>query len=126
MTNLLSTVGFFAVVGLLAWLGWGLEPHWAAKDGRRFMCRMRLAPLDVHERTRWHDVKVSVDEGELFIFARSRRAGDLRGTWRVVGAVDDPAKRRRIFELRNRNDDAASLRVPQNSRCVPVLNQLAP
>ena len=126
MTNLLSTVGFFAIVGLLAWLGWGLEPHWAAKDGRRFMCRMQLVPLDAHERTRWHDVKVSVDEGELFVFARSRRAGDLRGTWRVVGAVDDPAKRRRIFELRNRNDDAASLRVPQNSRCVPVLNQLAP
>ena len=126
MTNLLSTVGFFAVVGLLAWLGWGLEPHWAAKDGRRFMCRMQLVPLDAHERTRWHDVKVSVDEGELFVFARSRRAGDLRGTWRVVGAVDDPAKRRRIFELRNRNDDAASLRVPQSSRCVSVLNELVP
>ena len=126
MTNLLSTVGFFAIVGLLAWLGWGLEPHWAAKDGRRFMCRMQLVPLDAHERTRWHDVKVSVDEGELFVFARSRRAGDLRGTWRVVGAVDDPAKRRRIFELRNRNDDAASLRVPQSSRCVSVLNELVP
>lgn len=126
MTNLLSTVGFFAVVGLLAWLGWGLEPHWAAKDGRRFMCRMQLVPLDAHERTRWHDVKVSVDEGELFVFARSRRAGDLRGTWRVVGAVDDLSKRRRIFELRNRNDDAASLRVPQSSRCVSVLNELVP
>ena len=126
MTNLLSTVGFFAVVGLLAWLGWGLEPHWAAKDGRRFMCRMQLVPLDAHERTRWHDVKVSVDEGELFVFARSRRAGDLRGTWRVVGAVDDLSKRRRIFELRNRNDDSASLRVPQSSRCVSVLNELVP
>lgn len=126
MTNLLSTVGFFAVVGLLAWLGWGLEPHWAAKDGRRFMCRMQLVPLDAHERTRWHDVKVSVDEGELFVFARSRRAGDLRGTWRVVGAVDDLSKRRRIFELRNRNDDAASLRVPKSSRCVSVLNELVP
>jgi len=83
VSNLLSTVGFFGVVGLLAWLGWGLEPHWAAKDGRRFMCRMQLAPLDVHERTRWHDVKVSVDDGELFVLTRSRRAGDCaaRGEW---------------------------------------------
>lgn len=126
MTNLLSTVGFFAVLGALAWLGWGLEPHWAAKDGRRFMCRMQLVPLDVHERTRWHDVKVSVDNRELYIFARSRRASDLRGTWRVVGAVDDSAKKRRIFELRNANDDAASLRVPIKSRCVPVLDELVP
>lgn len=126
MTNLLSTVGFFAVLGALAWLGWGLEPHWAAKDGRRFMCRMQLVPLDVHERTRWHDVKVSVDNRELYIFARSRRASDLRGTWRVVGAVDDSVKKRRIFELRNANDDAASLRVPVKSRCVPVLDELVP
>lgn len=87
---------------------------------------MQFVQLDVHERTRWHDVKVSVDDRELYIFARSRRASELRGTWRVVGAVDDSVKNRRIFELRNANDDAASLRVPRSSRCVAVLNDLVP
>lgn len=126
MTNLLSTVAFFAVVGGLAWLGWGLEPHWASKDGRRFMCRMQLVPDDVHERTRWHDVKVAVDDRELYVFSRSRNSRDLRGNWRVVGATNDDSARRRIYELRNANDDAASLRVPQRSRCVHVLDDLAP
>lgn len=126
MTNLLSTVGFFAVVGLLAWLGWGLEPHWSSKDGRKFMCRMQRAPLDDADRPRWHDVKVAVDAESLFVFSRSRRASELRGDWRIIGVSDDAAKKRRIYELRSTNGDPASLRVPVNSRCVPILDQLVP
>jgi hypothetical protein len=122
--NLLSTAAFLAVLLVLAWLGWGMEPHWASQDGTRFMCRMQLVPLSHDEKPRWHDVKVGVDEGELFVFARNRRARDLRGTWRVIGAANDDAKNRRIYELRGANDDAASLRVPQSSRCVPVLDAL--
>ena len=126
MTNLLSTVAFFSVVGLLAWLAWGLEPHWASKDGRRIMCRMQRAPEDVADRPRWHDVKISVDDRELYVYARARRASDLRGSWRVVGAIDDSARKRRIYELRSANDDAASVRIPLRSRCVPVLDELVP
>lgn len=126
VTNLLSTVGFVAVIGLLAWLGWGLEPHWSSKDGRRFMCRMQRTPADGDDRPRWHDVKVAVDAESLYVLARARRASELRGDWRVIGSSDHPAKKRRIYELRNANGDAASLRVPLNSRCVPVLDELAP
>jgi hypothetical protein len=126
VTNLLSTVGFFAVLALLGWLGWGLEPHWASKDGRKVMCRMQLSPDDPLDRPRWHDVKIAIDDRELYVFARSRRAADLRGNWRVVGAVNDDTKRRRIYELRSQNDDAASVRVPLKSRCVPVLDELVP
>ncbi|MFM7392696.1 MAG: hypothetical protein ACKOJG_07945 [Actinomycetota bacterium] len=126
MSNLITTVGFFAVLGLLAWLGWGLEPHWASKDGRRIMCRMQLTPNDPRERPRWHDVKIAIDDRELFVYARSRRAADLRGNWRVIGAITDEAKKRRIYELRSANDDGASVRVPVKSRCVPVLDELVP
>jgi hypothetical protein len=122
--NLLSTVAFLAVLGALAWLGWGMEPHWASKDGTRFMCRMQFVPTSHDDKARWFDVKVGVSEGELFVYARSRRARDLRGTWRVIGASNDDSKKRRIYELRGANDDAASLRVPQSSRCVPVLDGL--
>ena len=90
------------------------------------MCRMQLTPVDPNDRPRWHDVKIVVDERELHVFARSRRAADLRGSWRVVGAVNDDSKRRRIYELRSHNDDSASLRVPSKSRCVPVLDELVP
>lgn len=126
MTNVLSTVAFIGVVGLLAWLGWGLEPHWTSKDGRKIMCRMQLHPQDPSERPRWHDVKIAVDGRDLYVLARSRRAINLRGNWRIVGAIDDDEGRRRIYELRSLNDDAASLRVPLKSRCVTVLDELVP
>jgi hypothetical protein len=126
VANLLSSVLFLAVIGLLAWLGWGLEPHWASKDGTRFMCRMQLHPQDPRDHARWHDVKVGVQEGELLVHARSRRARDARGVWRVIGAVGDDDGKRRIYELRSSNGEGASLRVPARSRCVPVLNSLVP
>ena len=126
MTNLLSSVLFLAAIGLLAWLGWGLEPHWASRDGKRFMCRMQLHPQDPRDHARWHDVKVGVQEGELFVHARSRRARDARGVWRVIGAVDDYERKRRTYEVRNSHDEGASLRVPAKSRCVPVLDALVP
>ncbi len=126
MTNALSTLGFLAVIGFLAWLGWGLEPHWASKDGRKFMCRMQLHTDDRDPRTRWRDVKVGIDGDELLVFARSRRTGDLRGVWRVVGANNDDAKRRRLYEIRTANDSSATLRLPKSSRAVPLLDELVP
>jgi len=115
-----------SAIGLLAWVGWGLEPHWASRDGRKFMCRMQRSTGDETGRPRWQDVKVAVDDGELFVLARSRRARDLRGRWRVVGAVDDEQRKRRIYEVRGDDGDGASLRVPRTSRCVPVLDELIP
>ena len=126
MSNLIVTVAFLAFVGLLAWVGWGLEPHWASKDGLRFMCRMRHASIDPHERTRWHDVKVAVDDDVLYVTARSRRARSLRGVWTVNGASTDARGKRRMYELRDGNSQTAVLRVPCTSRSVPVLDRLTP
>ena len=126
MTNLLSSVLFLAVIGLLAWLGWGLEPHWSSKDGTRFMCRMQLHPQDPRDHARWQDVKVGVQEGELLVHARSRRARDARGVWRVIGVVGDKDGKKRVYELRSSNGEGASLRVPARSRCVLVLDALVP
>ena len=126
MTNLLSTLAFLAIVGFLAWVGWGMEPHWSSRDGSKFMCRMYLHPDDADARPRWRDVKVGVDGEELLVFARARRGGDLRGVWRVVGATNDGEKNRRLYEVRSSNDVGATIRVPMSSRCIPILDRLVP
>lgn len=128
MTNLASTIVFLAVVGGLAWVGWGLEPHWSSRDGHKFMCRMleQSADADDAARARWHDVKVGVNEAELMVYARSRRSASLRGVWKVSGVTDDPKKRRRLYEVRASDGAHAMLRVPMRSRCVPVLDALVP
>jgi hypothetical protein len=128
MSNLVSTIVFLAVVGGLAWVGWGLEPHWSSKDGRKFMCRMleHSTGVDNSTRARWHDIKVGVNEDELFVYARSRRSASLRGVWKISGVTDDEKKRRRLYEVRASDGAAAVLRVPLRSRCVPVLDALVP
>jgi hypothetical protein len=69
---------------------------------------------------------VSVDGNELLVYARTRRSGNLRGVWKVVGAVNDSEKNRRFYEVRSTSDVGATIRVPQSSRCVPVLDRLVP
>lgn len=83
-------------------------------------------PYDVSDRPRWRDVKVSVTESELLIFARSRKSKDLRGVWKITGAMSDDSKKKRLYELRSSGAVTATLRVPQNSRCVPILDALVP
>ena len=124
MSDVLSTAAFLAGVGLLAWVGWGLEPHWASKDGRTFMCRMQHISTDTNEQTRWHDVKVVVDDDVIHVAARSRRARSLRGVWTIVGASTDARGKRRIYELRDGNSQTAVLRLPCTSRSVPVLDRM--
>ena len=87
---------------------------------------MQLHPQDPHENARWHDVKVSIQEGALLVYARSRRSRELRGVWQLLGATNEAKRDRRIYELRNSNGDTSSLRVPTKSRCVPVLDSLVP
>ncbi len=126
MSNVLSSLAFLSVIGLLAYVGWGLEPHWASKDGVKFMCRMQEYSDDPGQRPRWHDVKVKVDDGELLVSARARKSSSLRGVWKVVAAVSVDEKNRRLYEVRSTNDVNATLRVPQSSRCVPLLDRLVP
>ncbi len=128
MSNLVTSIMFLAVVGGLAWVGWGLEPHWSSKDGRKFMCRMHEPEIDADDstRARWHDVKVAVNDDELLVYARSRRSASLRGSWKLSGVTDDPKKQRRLYDVRASDGAVAVIRVPMRSRCVPVLDALVP
>ena len=128
MSNLVTSMVFLALVGGLAWVGWGLEPHWASKDCRKFMCRMleHTVGADNTTRARWHDVKVAVNDDELLVYARSRRSASLRGNWKISGVTDDPKKHRRLYEVRASDGAAAVIRVPMRSRCVHVLDALVP
>lgn len=87
---------------------------------------MQIPPMDVHDRARWHDVKVAVDADELLVSARSRRARFLRGSWTIVGASNDAKRKRRVYELRGGESATALLRVPLHSRSVPVLDKMIP
>jgi len=118
------------VVGMVGlwWVAYRMEPHWAAKDGRRFLCSCQdLSDLAHPGRVKEARVVVLPD-GMLHV---TRKAGLRRQQtlWRLTGRSPDPPRRKQVY-LAERNGDLGremlAIRLPANSRCVPVLDDLLP
>lgn len=149
MGNALSTVAFVAVLALLIWLGWRYEPHWCAKDGRRFTARTRPLVTDADLRA---DANRTINDARgsmLGLFGGYRQSGSLARQWRDarvfvdddtvqiitrVGALRRPLPPARVVakgESTSRRvvylvdgDPMRELRIPVDSRAVPVLDEL--
>ena len=79
-----------AVMGLLAWLGFRIEPHWVAKDRTRFICNAQLMTEHGEPVGRFRETKILVEpNGEMLVDQR-RRFRRHMSAWRVVGESDDP------------------------------------
>jgi hypothetical protein len=154
VANVLSTVGFVAVLVLLVWLGWRYEPHWCAKDGRRFTARTRPLITDDHLRA---DARRSLESPAPSMFGMfgalggGGRSSSMARQWRDarvfvddddtvqlitrVGAIRRPLPPVKVIgkgESTSKHrvvyliggDPLRELRVPATSRAVPVLDEL--
>ena len=123
LLNLISTVLFFAVgFALLRWIN-RFEPQWVSRDGTRFSARMTEDNVDA---SKWVDVRVTIDEKQLIIQARSRRGKSFRGRWNVGYFTETQDLKRRHYVVTNEidHDDRAILRVPANSTCIASLDAM--
>ena len=123
LLNLISTVLFFAVgFALLRWIN-RFEPQWVSRDGTRFSARMTEDNVDA---SKWVDVRVTIDEKQLIIQARSRRGKSFRGRWNVGYFTETQDSKRRHYVVTNEldRDDRAILRVPANSTCIASLDAM--
>lgn len=93
MANLLSLIGFVAVVGVLTWLSHRYEPHWCSKDGTRFTARVRVLQTDdrLRQDARREMERPTSAFGSMFgSAARANNPGVLSYRWREAKAfVDD-------------------------------------
>lgn len=122
MVDVLTTAGALVVFGGLVWVAYRIEPHWASKDGRRMIARVQ--PLGQREEPdgRWREMRVSVDGAAVTLSSRGLGSLSLRGTYRARGKSPQPPKRRAIYILEG--ERRILLRIPSNSRAVPVLDAL--
>lgn len=121
--NFLSTVGFLAVLGLLARLAFGTDPHWCSRDGHRFSCRARIISETDGAMSRWVDARASVTpDGQLYLRPRGLSRHKIHGEWPVVGTTEGTDPKRKIYVLRR--NTMITIRVPAKSRCVPVLDSI--
>ena len=121
MSNALIVITV-VLIALVALAALRIEPHWCSKDGRRMIARAQLLP-DRHQPTAtWNEVRLFVDEDNILVHTRGRRASDLRGEYKVVGKSPSPPKKREIYILRG--DKEVCVRIPTDSRAIATFEEL--
>lgn len=99
-----------------------MEPHWASRDGQRFISRVQaLGQHDVPEGP-WREMRLLVDGNSLIAGSRGFRAARLRGHYVVIAKSPDPPRKKAIYVLSG--PQKVLIRLPDNSRAVPHLDAM--
>lgn len=117
-----------ACAGML-WLANRIEPHWVAKNGRRFLTTAQVADRHGQTLERRHEVRVDVlPDGTLALSRRSVVRRDRTQRFSVISRVPDPPRRKAVFVLdaipSAGGETYLLLRLPARSEAVPVLDAL--
>jgi len=108
------------------WLGYKMEPHWASKDGTRFLCNSQ--EIEKGEPVgRLRETRITVMPDGLLMVSRKRLVRRHYSKWQLIGKSPDPPKKLEVYLAQLREDGQTipsmlSMRVPSKSRCVPVLD----
>ncbi len=134
ITDVLWTAGAVAAIAGLVWVARLIDPHWVARDGRAFTCRIQAVRLPGaggspvgHRQTlaegRWRNARAVVAGGRVRLRIRGpsygSRAIDGR---RVLGRGANPPARRVTFLLGG--EPLHLLSIPASSPAVAVLDSL--
>jgi hypothetical protein len=110
------------LIALVALAALRIEPHWCSKDGQRMIARAQLLPDHHQPSPTWNEVRLFVDEDNILVRTRGRRASDLRGEYKVVGKSPSPPKKREIYILKGDKD--VCVRIPTDSRAIATFEEL--
>lgn len=122
-TDVLWTVGTIAFLGALAWLALKIDPHWSAKDGRAFTCKIQPIRPSGRIEGRWRQARAVVSADTVKLIVRGIGAPITPyEAHHVMQESDDPPKGKAVFILDG--DPLYALRIPKSSAAVPVLRSL--
>ena len=117
-----------ACAGML-WLAARIEPHWASRDGRRFLTVAQ--PIDRHGQSlgRPFEVRVTVGADRMLHLARRRLVRrQTNQIFAVAGASEHPPRGKAIYLLHTVPADTEGnqlvLRLPARSKAVAVIDDL--
>lgn len=117
-----------AVCVLLAWAGFRIEPHWASKDGRRFLCNAQRLSAKGEPESRWREMRIIINNAQQVQVDEKRLMRRPATFWKVVSRSETPPRGREVFLLSGFDSKGVpallALRLPKNSRAVPALTEL--
>jgi hypothetical protein len=130
VTELAWLLGSVALCAGLLYVAHRIEPHWVAKDGRRFLTSAQPIDRAGAPAGRMREVRVVVlSDGTLMVSRRSFWR-TRSGIWRVQAKAPTPPRGRELYLLRpvpdDPMDDYLTLRVPSKSPVVGLLDERVP
>ncbi|MGD9702187.1 MAG: hypothetical protein AB7Q42_13435 [Acidimicrobiia bacterium] len=112
-----------AAVGGLFWLAVRIEPHWSAKDGKAFTCRIQAMRPSGAIEGRWREARAIVSGNEVKLIVRGLgQPVTPYEAHRVLRQADAAQKGRALFVLSG--DPMYLLRIPESSKAVTVLQEM--
>jgi hypothetical protein len=115
-----------ALAGGLLWLSARIGPHWASRDGNRFMCRGRTIDDDGQATGSWRDYRVFVTPaGQVRTQARSLLGARGSGLWTVADRDDGPNEWAFVLHSNDTAGRMLEVRVPTSSSALGALTALA-
>ena len=120
---------FFAVLGGLWWLAHKIEPHYSSKDGSRFMANAQEI-IDGRPMGRMRETRVTVERSGLLHCSQKKIAKRNGADFMLVGTSPAPPRKLKVYLAHAVHDGMSTtatelaIRVPENSRVVPVLDAI--
>lgn len=127
--DIVWTLLMAAGLGALAWLAFRYEPHWVAKDGLAFTCRIQYLSPDHRPESRWREARAFIDSGAIVLKPRGAiaRTPKRQAEFTVVRQADDPPKGRVVYLVQTNGTfggEFAVLRIPAKSKARPNIDAL--
>ncbi len=123
-SDVLWLIAAVVFVGGLAWLARRIDPHWVAKDGRAFTCRVQPMRSSGVAEGRWREARAIVDGDRLRLVVRG--VGQIRKEpyeqHEVLAKSASPPPRSAVFVVDG--DPMWAVRVPAGSKAVAVMESL--
>lgn len=117
------------VMSAMWWVAYRMEPHWASRDGRRFLCTaqelVEAGSAVGHPR----ETRVVITPDGALHVTQKRMMRRRSSIWTLVGKSPEPPRRMQVYVAQHRTDghnipSHLAIRIPTKSRCVAVLDGL--
>lgn len=127
MANAVLSIGVVLLGAIALWWAIRVEPHWASRDGQRFVARVQMLRSGDQPEGRWREVRARVTPHRTVLMRpRGLAAASARGEWRIVTVTVEQRRRRAIYLATSiHGTGRLVLRIPLSSRARPVLDALA-
>ena len=129
MTSVLVVVGAVAVCLVMLYLAHVIEPHWVAKDGRRFVATSETVDRNGTTIGRRREVRGAIRDDGTLVLGHRELLRTRHTQFRLRSKSPQESRGRQQYVLEPVPPDPAGelvvLRIPPNSRLTARLDEMA-